>query len=113
MVQRHTDSQTRYSPMNAREIQLPLRSDPVPLPRALLYRYVSTTGANPKPDLMYTRQFPVERQDRATIYRSCHSCQGSLGKKTLQLSMEARARRQRRPENTPKKPERRESRASG
>src|SRR6202034_1190951 len=31
------------------------KNDPVPLPRALLYRYKSTTGANPKPDLMSAR----------------------------------------------------------
>jgi hypothetical protein len=40
--------------MNAREKQLPLKNDPVPLPRALLKSFsVDHTGTDPKPDLMF------------------------------------------------------------
>ncbi len=38
-------------PNETTRIQLPLGNDPVPLPRALLHRYASTTGAKPNPTL--------------------------------------------------------------
>jgi len=42
--------------MNAREMQLPLRSDPVPLPRSPSNVQLPATQTDPKPDLMFARR---------------------------------------------------------
>ena len=72
--------------MNAREIQLPLRSDPVPLPRALLTFPVDQTRTDPKPDLMF-RQHPGGMTALAATYHVWSYVSSPLGYRSTWLAV--------------------------
>src|SRR5450756_2183017 len=61
------DSQPRYSEPKPRELQLPLRCDPVPLPRSPSKTFAPSHRANPNPTL-FRPASRVGCQDIAFLY---------------------------------------------
>src|SRR5674476_420792 len=61
------DSQPRYSEPKPRELQLPLRCDPVPLPRSPSKTFAASHRANPNPTL-FRPASRVGCQDIAFLY---------------------------------------------